>query len=544
MGQKVTDPALLAALNAQETPAPAVKAPIDPAVLAQLNSDAPPETPNTWGQAVKNVAGTGWNMAKGAVGGLAGDVAGLAAIAANLYQPDTGTPLIDPAKAQSAVSGAVQDAGGDVGGDPNSATQKVVEAIPKGLNWLGDKAVQVTGTQDDPVIKDIVHAAPLAIASLAGVRGPQGPLKAASLPTKILKDATPEALRENAVKVLLKDNVRLTTEQRGIGMGAKQAGSLGRVADTLLGKSKLAREQLQDFTRAVLDKVGITAKNVTPDAMAELKDSVTRNYNAAHAGLHVNIDSALVNDINSIGAAARRNPVVESRFDKMLEHIKASSEPTPQGPRISAKNAEEIRHELGNIEGSADSNIKSVARDIKDALDAATGRSATPAQLAALKGARGQYHFMRQIEDAIDSKSGAISPKKLLNVINRKRNKNEAVYGKGDQSLADLARAGAEVLPEAVGDSGTASRTMDIAKGVLALGHPVTAAKAAGAVLGGRLLNEASATRGTTAGIAAENLRRAQGANPVRVGAQQALVKETPDQKKRRLQAEALKGTQ
>lgn len=541
MGKPVTDPALLALLEEGSTPTPVNKAVTDPALLAQLNGEAPSKPEPTWGQALKNVAGAGVDLVRGGAASLAGDVAGLASMAANMYVPlDRGSPLIDPESTRDAVSASVNSIGGEVG-DPESPAKKILPFVAQTVNKAGDKLVDLTGTGDDPLVGNMVHAVPMGALALAGARTPKTPLKPGVKPSIVPKNATPEQLHAEAASTLLDEGVSLATEQRGTGVGAKQSGSLGRVADTFFGKSSLARKQLGEFTSAVLRKVGINVKNATPDAMADVRRHVTQTYNEAHAGNHINVDKALADDLTDISTRAQRNPAVERKFEAMLEHIRQQSEATPNGPRISAKRAEEIRSELGGIEGSTDPNIRNVAREVKDALDAATDRSVTPEVAAKLKEARTKYHFMRQIEDAIDSKGGFISPRKLLNAIERKRNKNEAVYGKGDQSLVTLARAGAKILPGTVGDSGTATRSADFVKGAALLSHPLTAAKGAAALLGGRLLNEASASRGTPAALAKDAAARAKGSSPTRTAVQTAVTKENPEDKKRRLSAEALR---
>lgn len=554
MGQKVTDPALLAALNAPSPAAPATKAPIDPAILAQLNGtvDADPdhkpvEDRTLWDAAKyagRQFRDSGKSVAKlvtGGVGSFAGDIAGLTALAANLTNPlpNNGSPALDPMAVKDKVAEALTYKGA-----PDTFQDKVVSFPGKFLNDAGDEAVTATGTESTPLAQHVIHAVPQMLATMIGASaGGKAPLKGPAAVATVAKEMTPAELHQTAVKTLLDNGVQLTNEQRGIGTMNKVAGIAGRAADVGLWKSGIGRRQLQAFTKAVFDKVGIKAENATPDAMAELKQSTTNKYNAAHNGLDVGVDATLAQDLADIHTRAQRNAVVEGRFDKMLNHIKASSEATPNGPRISAKNAEEIRHELGLVEGSSDANIRGVAGEVKDALDAAVARSATPAQAAVLKEARGQYHFMRQIEDAVDSKGGFISPKKLLNVIERKRNKNEAVYGKGDQRLVELARAGAKVLPDSIGDSGTATRVADLSKIAALVKAPLIAGKVGAGLYGARLLNEARSARGTPADLAAQNAKRAAGSDPIVQATRMVASKETQEEKKRRLRAEALKGS-
>jgi hypothetical protein len=361
---------------------------------------------------------------------------------------------------------------------------------------------------------------------------------------------TEAELHKEAVDTLLENNVGLFRWQRGVDQKSKQLQSAGRAADSLLGSSSKKVAQLQEFTAAVLSKVGIKARNATPDAMREVKDNVRAEYEAAHKDAHVRTDGEFVKDLSDIQAKARRTPKIENAFDAQIEHIRRNVTPDPSDPkappRMTAEAANEIRIELGQLAGSADPLVRGIANDLMDAIDAATERSLPPAQAAALKTARGKFHFMKQIEDAIETgKAGVwISPSKLFNVINRKRNKNEAVYGGGDQSLAKLARAGKQVIPEDVGNSGSPSRGIDVGKIFTAIQDPVLLAKVTAATVGGRAMNEAGRLKGTPNYTAAQAEKAARGSSPAVAVLRQGVAqssKETEEEKKRKAQAAALR---
>jgi len=114
----------------------------------------------------------------------------------------------------------------------------------------------------------------------------------------------------------------------------------------------------------------------------------------------------------------------------------------------------------------------------------------------------------------------------------------------------NLARAGKMVLPENLGNSGTASREMDVAKVAAILTNPALAAKVGGTLLGGRALNRRGAENKTAEAVQANidrineiNKRRAaramQHTRDPNIGP--TLTAESPEERKRRLRAEQLR---
>jgi hypothetical protein len=413
---------------------------------------------------------------------------------------------------------------------------------------VGDKVLDATGS---PGLATAAYVAPDVIATTLGASTVK-PTKAPGVKPKATKpvvaerDMTPEQLHEAAADTLLKNNVRLTTEQRG-GAYAKTAASLGRAADTLLGKSRVAKKQLQDFTSAVLKKVGIDAKNATPDTMLDLRGKVEAEYKDLTQKNRTKVDSVLGEKLANLAERAEGDPQL-GWIKTQIARLKKGSEATPDGAFVNGEIAQEVRSDLSDRRGSANAIERKYANEMLRAIDDAFERSNPGPVSERMADVRERFHRMKQIEDSVaGSDTGQVSPAKLLSVMSKKRNRGEAVYGRGDQELIALAKAGKHILQDAVGNSGTATRSMDIAKIAAAFSHPILAAKVAGAVMGGRLLNEGRTTRGTTADIAARNAKRAVAprgdvAAAKEAAARAAAVSETEEQKKRRLAAEALRG--
>jgi hypothetical protein len=110
-------------------------------------------------------------------------------------------------------------------------------------------------------------------------------------------------------------------------------------------------------------------------------------------------------------------------------------------------------------------------KDIRNALDEAMTRSASPEDAAMWQGANKDWVTMKNIESAIDPTTGQVSPAKLMSTLARK-DPNRVIYGNGDQELTNIAKVGKEFISPKTGDSGTAQRAamMKLLTGAGALG--------------------------------------------------------------------------
>ena len=126
-----------------------------------------------------------------------------------------------------------------------------------------------------------------------------------------------------------------------------------------------------------------------------------------------------------------------------------------------------MRQSLARAQNSNNAITKYQSGQLKDVLDnqlAAACGANNPGDYEALQQARTQYRNMKLIEGAVaPDGSGDISYNKLTSILNQKSNRFQSVYGKGDQDLVQLAQAARQVLPEGVGNSGTAARIFSLA---------------------------------------------------------------------------------
>ena len=296
-------------------------------------------------------------------------------------------------------------------------------------------------------------------------------LGAAVQPIKTALDPVGRA----AVKTLKDAGIPLDLYQQ---TGNRIAKSIKNViADNpLIGHSEFPQQQGQSFNRAVLRTMGIHDPAVTAadeQTMAEGRQKIKDVMDDVGNRTSIEYDPELEADLAEIGARvpSELSPNDAGPVYKNLENIMTSAannnEATP------GLVYQKIRSQLGAL--SKNGKYQSLSSDIQEAFDDALQRSASPEDQEALATARRHYRAMKQIEGAIDPATGNISPSKLITQINTARNRNQALYGKGDQSLVKLAKAAKHVLGANNPDSGTARRIA----GMVAMGAVTGAGDAA-----------------------------------------------------------------
>lgn len=242
-------------------------------------------------------------------------------------------------------------------------------------------------------------------------------------------------------------------------------------------------------------------------------------------------------------AAAREKAIIEADSAQ----VPAKNAPEPERI-VSGVAAQRTREALGRMTLGDKGSLKHHAAAIQNALDDILERSAPDAATAnEIRSVREDYHRFKQIEEmAAGRKDGIITPARANQVLSRKRNRGEYVFGRGNQELAELVRAGQSRLSE-FNDTGTARRGVSVGKIVGAVAHPAEAAKVAGTIVAGRVINERNSARGTPAGemAYAEKQKKLQ-ATALRRGAAGAVANsarasESEEERKRRQRAETLR---
>ena len=237
------------------------------------------------------------------------------------------------------------------------------------------------------------------------------------------------------------------------------------VADNpIIGHSVFPEEQGKSFNRAVLKKMGVTDPSVTaadPDTMQAGRTAITDTMNDVAARNPIKYDNGLESDLADIekNASGQLSPNDLAPVKQHLNNIVQAA--ADNNGEIPGAVYQKMRSQLGSL--SKDPRYAPVVGDIQESLDDAFQRSTSPEDQQTLATARRQYRAMKQIEGAINPDTGDISPGRLLSQINTKANRNQSLYGQGDQSLVELAKAGKSTLAPVNPNSGTARRLAGMA---------------------------------------------------------------------------------
>jgi hypothetical protein len=470
MPNEITDPSLLAQLNATDTSGP--KEVTDPHILAQLNgADAPAHDP-TEGMSTgeKFTAGVGKSMVDTGrgiyqLGASLGHAMGIVPdekMRQIQKDADDSKSLDEPLMHTGAgMAGDIAGGAAQIAAVPEMLPAKFASAYPKLsalANAAGSGAI-FSGAQ--PVSSDESRGTNAALGAAGGAGGELFG-KALSFIAQPLKSALSDAGKK-AVDALQNAGVPLDLAQQ---TGSRVAQTLKNIiADNpLIGASAFPEEQGKAFNRAVLKTMGIHDPAVTA-----ADDATLNNGRQAIKGV--------MNDV------ADRNPIqyddhLESELARIEKEAPTTLTADDMGPFKANLNniVESAANNNGVIPGRVYQKLQSnigalsknpkyapVMHEVGEALDDALQRSAGSDDQSALATARKQYRAMKQIEGAVDPATGDISPAKLLTQINTKSNRNQSLYGQGDQTLVNLAKAGKNVLAPNNPNSGTARRLAGMA---------------------------------------------------------------------------------
>ncbi|MBX9925859.1 MAG: hypothetical protein K2Y05_05835 [Hyphomicrobiaceae bacterium] len=219
------------------------------------------------------------------------------------------------------------------------------------------------------------------------------------------------------------------------------------------GMGKAIGEQQEGFNRAVAKTFGEDATAITPEVMAAAKKRIGSEFDAVEKGTTVQFDQPLISKLDAVVRDA--SDVLEPGQVTPLAKRVGSIIDLAKNGEFDGKTFNNMMKKgapLSRLQKSTDPNVQYYAGQIREALQDAIERSATPEMAQRYNLARLEYRNMKTIQPLAEkAATGNVSPLLLLNEV-RKANPNFA-YGSGGD-LADLARIGQRFMKQPP-DSGT-----------------------------------------------------------------------------------------
>ena len=221
--------------------------------------------------------------------------------------------------------------------------------------------------------------------------------------------------------------------------------------------------QLRQFNAAVARTFGEQADSITPEVMARAKSRLGQEFNDVFARNNILADQQLLDDLGDIQLRATTN-LADAQANDVGKAISAVlNEANKNAGVLNGRKYHAFTSEGGALKvltGNADPNIKFYGRQVREALDNAFERFASPEDVARLQVAKDQYRNMKTVQDivpkATEGNIGNISPALLLGRV-MANDKNMAYTGGG--KLGSLAQGGQLFLKEIAG-SQTAERNL------------------------------------------------------------------------------------
>lgn len=292
-----------------------------------------------------------------------------------------------------------------------------------------------------------------------------GALVGGAIPNAAMRTVTPftnDAGRAAQIAALEQDGVNALTAGQRTGNRAlrNMEGSVSNLPFTG-GRAKQINDQAaEQFTRAALQRAGINANRADAATIDAGFQNLGNQFDALAQRNMMNVDTPLRTEVHQALAAynratpdALRAPIVHDLHEDIMN--------APNG-FIDGAQYQSWRSQIERARRGAQSNNPQLAdalSDIRDAMDDAMARSATPADQAAWQQVRGQYRDLIAIEKAVSGAGentalGLISPSQLRTAV---KSQSTRGYVRGRRDLGNLARAG-EAIMKPLPDSGTAGR--------------------------------------------------------------------------------------
>jgi len=261
---------------------------------------------------------------------------------------------------------------------------------------------------------------------------------------------------QKAVDVLKNSGIPLDAAQAtGSTLLNRAKSMLGANPVTAGAEEKLIEQQKAGFNRAALATIGEKATAATSDVMKNARERIDGVFKDILDRNNVSLTDDIVSRVAKIqeGASEAEKKPIANLATRIFKSV-------DENGQISGQNAYQLKKDLDLYAGDMkDTTMAHYARQLKSTLMDAINGSLDEADQASFSQARNQFRNMKTIEGAIDKEgTGSISPARLANIMNQKSNRATSIYGKGDQSLVELAQAGNMILKDKLPNSGTVQR--------------------------------------------------------------------------------------
>lgn len=261
-------------------------------------------------------------------------------------------------------------------------------------------------------------------------------------------------LNKWATDILKKEGVPMSVAQK---TGNKGAQMIERSSEMVGSEpAEFKASQGAAYNKAVLKRIGADSDVADPGTLSDAHATMTGTMDDVASRTKIKFDDQLLNDLADVESDSLAT-LPTSDHGPIKQNIQDLLDNVDKDDYLNGDFYQKMQSRLGKL--SKNPTTAPVAGDMLDAVNSAMHRSAAPGDAEALADAMTKYRAFKQILPAVDE-NGNISPAKLWNSINVKKNYNQSKLGKGNQDLVNLAKAGKAVLTDKLGNSGTAERAL------------------------------------------------------------------------------------
>lgn len=297
---------------------------------------------------------------------------------------------------------------------------------------------------------------------VGGVAGAAAPYIGAAA-RRLLSPAPASATQTAAARAMAEEGITLSAGQATGNKGMQYLESeLGKGA-----AADLMERQSEEFTEAVLRRIGVQANRATPEVVEGAYRAIGQQFDNLAMVTNTPFDTTLQNNLLNVAAdyvsnAGTPAPVVENMVNRISQLAQQN------GGRLTGQAYQEMRSTIGRLAQAAEPTTRMALRELQEALDDGVERHLNGQTLQAWQAARRAYQNFLVVEKAVTSAgekaaAGLITPAQLRTAA---VNQNRRAFAFGTNDYANLARAGIQTMTP-LPQSGTAPRLAAAAMGSL-----------------------------------------------------------------------------